>query len=86
MTGLLKYIPQNSWKRMSMQAKSDVIRVFLLYNYGGVWLDATVCMTEGLHTWLSMDVDFKTFIRHDKVAEQGRDVQRSLFQISRFLK
>ena len=77
MTGLLKFIPQNSWTRMSMQAKSDVIRVFLLYNYGGVWLDATVCMTEGLQTWLSMDVDFKTFIRHDSVAEKGRVVQRS---------
>ena len=76
MTGLLKFIPQKSWKRMSIQAKSDVIRVFLLYNFGGVWLDATVCLTESLQTWLSMDVDFTTFIRHDAVAEKGRAVQR----------
>ena len=54
---------------MSVQAKSDVILVFLLYNYGGVWLGATVCMTESLQTWLRMDVDFTTFIRHDEAAE-----------------
>ena len=76
-TGLLKFIPKKSWERMSMPAKSDVIRVFLLYNYGGVWLDATVCLTESLLTWLNMDVDFTTFIRHDSVAEKGTAVLRS---------
>ena len=76
MTGLLKFIPQKSWDRMSLMAKSDVIRVFLLYNYGGVWLDATVCMTQGLQTWLNMEVDFTTFIRRDPVAEKGRVVPR----------
>ena len=77
-TGLLKFIPKKSWERMSMPAKSDVIRVFLLYNYGGVWLDATVCLTESLLTWLNMDVDFTTFIRHDSVAEKGTVLRSQL--------
>ena len=79
-TGLLNFIPKKSWERMSIQAKSDVIRVFLLYNYGGVWLDATVCLTESLLTWLDMDVDFTTFIRGPNltsVAEKGTPVLRS---------
>ena len=69
---------------MSLQAKSDVIRVFLLYNYGGVWLDATVCLTQSLKTWLSMDVDFTTFIRHDEVAERSsiRPWMTSWFMVS----
>ena len=80
-TGLLKFIPKKSWERMSMPAKSDVIRVFLLYNYGGARLDATVCLTESLLTWLNMDVDFTTFIRHDSVAEKGTDVLRSQLNV-----
>ena len=51
-----------------MQAKSDVIRVLLLHKYGGVWADATLCMTEGLEPWLHMDADFTTFIRKEKIS------------------
>ena len=51
-----------------LQAKSDVIRVLLLHKYGGVWADATLCMTEGLEPWLHMDVDFTTFIRKAKIS------------------
>ena len=48
---------------MSIQAKSDVIRVFLLHDYGGVWADATVCMTGKLPRLFHSNVDFNTFIR-----------------------
>ena len=48
---------------MSIQAKSDVIRVFLLHDYGGVWADATVCMTGKLPRLFHSNVDFYTFIR-----------------------
>ena len=51
-----------------LQAKSDVIRVLLLHKYGGVWADATLCMTEGLEPWLHRDVDFTTFIRNATIS------------------
>ena len=30
------------WSTMSIQAKSDVIRAFLLWKFGGIWVDASV--------------------------------------------
>ena len=68
LTDVFSLIEKNSWDMMSIQAKSDVIRVLLLHKYGGVWADATLCMVEGLEHWLHMDVDFTTFIRHDEGA------------------
>ena len=70
---------------MSIQAKSDVIRVLLLHKYGGVWADATLCMVEGLEHWLHMDVDFTTFIRHDPGATKStiRPWMSSWFMVSR---
>ena len=64
-TGLLNFLELDVWKKLTVQAKSDVIRVFLLHKYGGVWADATLCMTEGLEPWLHLDGDFETFVRHD---------------------
>ena len=49
---------------MSIQTKSDVIRVFLLHDHGGVWADATVCMTQRLPRLFHENVDFNTFIRY----------------------
>lgn len=34
---------------------SDLIRVYLLYKYGGVWIDATVLCHRSLDTWLYND-------------------------------
>ena len=72
MTNVLSVIPKSSWDKMSKEAKSDVIRVFLLHKYGGVWADATLCMIESLDHWLQMDLDFTTFIRHDKKAARSK--------------
>ena len=54
----------SAWDKMSIQTKSDVIRVFLLHDHGGVWADATVCMTQRLPRLFHENVDFNTFIRY----------------------
>ena len=85
MTNVLSLISKDSWDNMTIQAKSDVIRVVLLHKYGGVWADATLCMVEGLERWLRMDTDFTTFIRHDKKATESkiRPWMSSWFMVSR---
>ena len=62
-------IEKKSFYKMSIQHTSDVIRYLLLYKYGGVWADATLCMIEGLEHWLHMDVDFTTLIMHNTLIE-----------------
>ena len=45
-------IKPNTWSELLPATKSDVIRLNLLYNYGGVWMDASIL----LHTnffWLN---------------------------------
>jgi len=85
LTNVFSVIAKSSWDKMSIQAKSDVIRVLLLHKYGGVWADATLCMVEGLEHWLHMDVDFTTFIRHDPGATKStiRPWMSSWFMVSR---
>ena len=85
LTDVFSVIEKKSWDKMSIQAKSDVIRVFLLHKYGGVWADATLCMVDGLEHWLHMDVDFTTFIRHDASVRKStiRPWMSSWFMVSR---
>ena len=85
LTDVFSVIKKNSWDNMTIQAKSDVIRVLLLHKYGGVWADATLCMVEGLEHWLHRDVDFTTFIRHDQKARESsiKPWMSSWFMVSR---
>ena len=85
MTNVYSVIAKRSFDKMSIQAKSDVIRVLLLHKYGGVWADATLCMVEGLEHWLHMDLDFTTFIRHDGGAAKStiKPWMSSWFMVSR---
>jgi mannosyltransferase OCH1-like enzyme len=32
--------------------KSDLIRLYLIKTYGGTWMDASIILTQKLHTWL----------------------------------
>ena len=41
-----------TFDKLSPTTKSDVIRLNLLYSYGGVWLDATILLKKDL-SWLS---------------------------------
>ena len=36
----------------TIQAWSDIVRINLLYNYGGVWADSTVACNQSLEEWL----------------------------------
>ena len=54
-----------TWGSMTIQAKSDVIRINLLAKYGGVWIDSTVYCNENrpLDEWL--DRDLQVFFLHN---------------------
>jgi hypothetical protein len=43
-------------KYISPQAISDIIRLSLLKNHGGVWADATMLCLQSLHTWVDTAV------------------------------
>lgn len=47
----IDYIYDN-YKNISLQAKSDIIRLSLLKNYGGVWADATLLCMQPLDHWV----------------------------------
>ena len=47
-----QYYNDSSWNKVSIQAKSDIIRVELLGAFGGVWADATVYCNEPLSNWI----------------------------------
>jgi hypothetical protein len=40
------------WKQLSMQKQSNLARVHLLLNHGGVWADATTLCRRPLDTWI----------------------------------
>lgn len=46
-----KYMGDNT-KTMSNQARSDIIRLALLANHGGVWADATMLCMQPLDNWV----------------------------------
>lgn len=47
----------DNFDKLSNTIKSDVIRLNLLYNYGGLWLDASVLLTENLN-WIYKYEDY----------------------------
>ena len=52
----INYIYDNQ-KDISPQAKSDIIRLSLLKNYGGVWADATMLCMQPLEHWVHPAVE-----------------------------
>jgi hypothetical protein len=57
------YIPQNEYDRICKNAenlavKSDFIALYLLYKYGGIWIDGSVFMNKPLLDWLPTDKFF----------------------------
>lgn len=54
---LFKYVNDipyvfNTQKTISIQAFSDIVRLSLLKNYGGVWADATLLCLQPLDSWV----------------------------------
>jgi Mannosyltransferase OCH1 and related enzymes len=59
------YLPEIVFKhKMQVSHMADVIRLELLYKYGGIWMDATVILRENL-TWLE---ELRTMKRYDLIA------------------
>lgn len=53
------YVPAHEIpKDASIQTQSDVIRLYLLANYGGVWADATCLCLRPLDSWMHMSGGF----------------------------
>ncbi len=48
--------------KLGAAGKSDLLRLYLLYNYGGVWVDATTFCLKPLSDWLNInDNEFFSF-------------------------
>jgi len=60
-----QHISDAVWKTLKIQAKSDVIRIILLRDFGGVWVDASVLCLQPLSQWLNPH-RFVTFRRDFK--------------------
>jgi hypothetical protein len=57
-----KYLPEVDYlydknNNISMQSKSDIIRINLLNKYGGVWADSTLLCMQSLDFWFEELVD-----------------------------
>lgn len=53
--------------RLTMANKADLLRLYLLSRYGGVWVDATTFCVQPLEEWLpciSNETDFFAFRQH----------------------
>ena len=51
---------------LPLPALSDVIRIYLLKKYGGVWADATLWCTRPLDDWIESVCDRSGFFAYDK--------------------
>ena len=52
--------------QLPLPALSDVIRIYLLKKYGGVWADATLWCTRPLDDWIEPVCDHSGFFAYDK--------------------
>lgn len=53
------YVPEAIAPRsLSLQKRSDLIRLYLMHAYGGVWTDASVMCLRPLDEWLPLGRDF----------------------------
>ena len=60
---IYRWIPFTEVIKMNMITscranKSDMIRLYLLKRYGGIWMDASIILTKKLHTWLPRESVF----------------------------
>lgn len=70
----IDYIYDKS-KKITYQAKSDIIRLSLLKNIGGVWADATMLCMQPLDNWVEKVVNHSGFwMYHGKGAKMPKDI------------
>jgi Capsular polysaccharide synthesis protein len=66
-----RFIPDDVWSNTTVQARSDVYRVLLLYQHGGVWVDASLFCNQALDAWLDLNsTELVAFRRTDNLREQ----------------
>ena len=64
LTNRASVIPDETWAKLKVQAKSDVYRSILLNEYGGIWADASLFANYGLDEWLDLQqTDLVSFQR-----------------------
>lgn len=73
------------WENLTMQHLSDLVRLELVGSLGGVWLDASVALTQPLESWVpevskdgalrGFDLDF-ALLQRKEVSAAGADWQR----------
>jgi len=51
-TNLSKYIDISMYRHINLTALSDIVRIFLLNKFGGLWVDATTFCNIPLNNWL----------------------------------
>ena len=65
------YIPDDVWHKITVQARSDILRTMILERHGGIWADASLFCSVPFDMWLEQlepGGDLITFRRHDKGA------------------
>lgn len=55
-------VNKNNYSKLSIQTRSDLLRLLLLKKHGGVWVDATVYCFDPLDNWLYSSVSNGFFV------------------------
>jgi len=78
--------------KMKIQAWSDVLRIYLLFKYGGLWVDASCYCNKPLDSWLHNNVEsgffaFSNPARSRKIAswfmyaDRGNEIVSSVYDM-----
>ena len=68
---LNKKFRKKPYKKMSYAYFTDIIRLALLYYYGGVWLDATVLLTDNIPQKY-FEMEYFMFQRDDNLKDKKK--------------
>ena len=58
---LEREIPEIGTKEITLASKSDIIRIALLWKYGGIWVDSTLFCRIPLDNWVGRYSDYDFF-------------------------
>lgn len=75
----------DKWRngRMSPAHFSDICRLYLLYKYGGYWLDATVYLTKDFPDWLRAEDFFLVITKDSKAKGSFAEIQNCFIRAKR---
>ncbi|XP_063407776.1 uncharacterized protein LOC134691275 [Mytilus trossulus] len=61
-----KHYTDEAWNTAIIQAKSDIIRIEILAQLGGIWADATVRCNDPLASWIGSAVEPTNFLVYER--------------------